>query len=213
MTPLVQITASIPAQLLLRDRSTSADSYHHAVLQKLSQGTAIVHVTDVCEASWGDTVRLQVSDGEQVTELEGGVIAVCHGGHEGVLLAVRCWSHYVCAQRRKLPRLSCNRQVEWFRGQQIPVVIPATVPGVCTEIGAGGMRLITAASCEVNDMVMVLLPVGEVPRTKPPLREEFIAARVKRKRRSSTPHEWELALKFEMISTRQGLMLADLFAA
>ncbi len=213
MTPLIQITAPIPAQLLLRDRSTSADSYHYGVLQNLSQGTAIVHVRDECAASWGDTVRFQISDGELVTELEGGVVAVCAGGREGILLAVRCWGHHVCAQRRKLPRLSCNNQVEWFHGQQIPVIITDTISGECTEIGAGGMRLITAASCEVDDMVMVLLPVREGPRTKPPLREEFIAARVKRKRRSLTTHRWELALKFEMISTRQGLMLADLFAA
>ncbi len=210
MIPTMETIDPVEARILLRDHSKAAPQLRNAVLVRLSSGTAVVQVSGECSPRWGDTVRLQLEDGEFVTELEGGVALVCMDSAGHCTLLVRCWQHLVSAQRRKLPRRHMNVAVKLMTGSKADKDISVAT---CTEIGAGGMRLVTGATCAVGDIVNVALPVSEDHHGCESADGEVIVARVTRRCRAAGSDLWELAIRFEMISTRQGKLLADLFAA
>ncbi len=213
MIPSITVTGPVEAQLLVKNPKAGSRTLFSALLIRLCAGTAMVQLVGDYIPQWGDTVRLRVEDGEFVTELEGGVALVGVTSSQRCTLLVRCWQHIVTAQRRKLPRMHCSLPISVASKNDGTAPDKGWVPAICTELGAGGLRFTSAAAFAVGEVIAVSLPSQQESAADQPAARDCITARVTRRRRASDSDLWELAIRFEMISTRQGQLLSDLFAA
>ncbi|MCL4289707.1 MAG: PilZ domain-containing protein [Thermoleophilia bacterium] len=84
--------------------------------------------------------------------------AVVIGAGDGTLVALRLLGQPVPVERRRHPRAPVELEVEIHRG-------PGAEPllGLCTDLGAGGLRVTVPLGLEVGDIVRVALhpPGGE----------------------------------------------------
>lgn len=90
-----------------------------------------------------------------------GAVVIGGGAGDGTLVALRLLGQPVPAERRRHPRAPVELEVEIHRG-------PGAEPllGLCTDLGAGGLKVTVPLGLEVGDIVRVMLhPPGGEPST------------------------------------------------
>lgn len=90
-----------------------------------------------------------------------GAVVAGGGSGDGSLVALRLLGQPVPAERRRHPRAPVELEVEIHRG-------PGAEPllGLCTDLGAGGLKVTVPLGLEVGDIVRVMLhPPGGEPAT------------------------------------------------
>jgi len=228
------MASEIPVRLEILDQIGQRLFGAAAKLTSLDESHALLALEEPLSAAqlhWGSPVRFEVEDGLRRYEITGAIVerqeedraadAVEEASRNSRIweIRVRLWECKLNVQRRALPRRKLRLPVS-FRimcgeeplngGLEAP---PEVVKGWCVDIGAGGIRVRTQRLETVPTRVHLefRMPVSDGVHGMDTVHQFCMAGRVIR----AEPHGrysdgMELAIRFEHISVRDGMVLRNL---
>jgi hypothetical protein len=232
------MASGIPVRLEMLDQSGQRLYDATASLMHLDETHALMTLEEPISGArlhWGAPVRFELEDGIRRYEITGAIVSrkeeevapeqVAASPDVAAVptweVRVRVWECSLNVQRRTLPRrklkfpvrlrvLCANETLE-----DSSEVRPEVLPGWCVDIGAGGVRIRINRLITVPERMQIefCLPVSDGAHGVEAAHAFCLPGRVIR----AQPHgrhgdSMELALHFERISVRDGMILRSLLA-
>jgi hypothetical protein len=232
------MASEIPVRLEMLDQTGQCLYDAQATLKHLDETHALMALEEAVSAArlhWGAPVRFELEDGLRRYEITGAIVsrkeeeaATEHAAdpeEAGRLpvweVRVRLWECNLNVQRRALPRrklkfpvrvraLCANENLENASEER-----PEALPGWCVDIGAGGIRIRTRHLTTVPDRMQIefCLPVSDAVAGIESDHAFCLASKVIRAQTQGRHGDnMEIALSFERISVRDGMVLRNLLA-